>query len=242
MDHTDTSTPTDQDAGLPSRRAREARGMTDYWDARSVDYDATHEVADRDTWKEVLEGLVGSDRTLRILDVATGTGLIANLLAEHGYTKVTGTDLSEGMMRFAREHAAAQGLDVDYRFGNALDLPLPDASFDVVINSRLLWTLTEADPAIREWARVLAPGGTLIAINELEPGEGIRTGPLADYRTKIQAGELPLANADIDEILAALTGAGLRDVRLRHLPGCHLVKRDRENWYAFTATKGAENR
>ena len=211
--------------------------MTDYWDARSADYDATHEVADRDAWRPVLEGLVGNDRDLRILDVATGTGLIANLLAEHGYTRVTGVDLSEGMMRHARSYAAEHGLAVDYRFGNALELPFPDAAFDVAISSRLLWTLTEPDAAIREWARVLVPGGSLIAINELEPGQGIRLSPLAEYREKTRVDALPFSNADNDEILAALTAAGLLGAEVRHLPGCHLVKRDRENWYAFTAAK-----
>ncbi len=233
-----TSTDARTESNLP-RREREARGMTDYWDIRSADDDATHEVADRGTWRRVLGELVGDDRELRILDVATGTGLIANLLAEQGYSHVTGVDLSEGMMSHARRYAAERGLTVDYRVGNALELPFPDASFDVVISSRLLWTLTEPDAAVREWARVLLPGGTLIAINELEPGEGIRLSPLDDYRAKARVDELPFANADIDDILAALASAGLLGARMQHLPGCHLVKRDRENWFAFVATKAA---
>ena len=132
-----------------------------------------------------------------------------------------------------------RGLTVEYRVGNALELPFPDASFDVVISSRLLWTLTEPDAAVREWARVLVPGGVLIAINELEPGEGIRLSPLDDYRAKARVDELPFANADIDDILAALASAGLLGARMQHLPGCHLAKRDRENWFAFVATKAA---
>ncbi|MEZ5088432.1 MAG: class I SAM-dependent methyltransferase [Micropruina sp.] len=53
-------------------------------------------------------------------------------------------------MRHARSYAAEHGLAVDYRFGNALELPFPDAAFDVAISSQLLWTLTEPDAAIRE--------------------------------------------------------------------------------------------
>ena len=40
-------------------------------------------------------------------------------------------------------------------------------------------------------------------------------------------------------LAAALASAGLLGARMLHLPGCHLVKRDRENWFAFVATKAA---
>jgi ubiquinone/menaquinone biosynthesis C-methylase UbiE len=220
-----------------SRRQREADGMAAYWNARADSYDSTHEVADKDIWKRELEALIGSDRSLRILDIATGTGLIATMLAEHGYSDVTGVDLSDGMMSIAGRHAAERGLDIAYRTASALDLPYEDGAVDVVISSRLLWTLTEPDIAIAEWARVVRPGGVVIAINELEPGQGIRSSALIDYREATQTAELPLSNVDNDEMIARLTAAGLGDAAVHHLEGCHLLNSERENWYAFTARK-----
>ncbi|AET68428.1 methylase involved in ubiquinone/menaquinone biosynthesis [Desulfosporosinus orientis DSM 765] len=218
-------------------RQIEEDGMAAFWDKSTGDYEETHEVADKETWQEVLRELIGHSQGLKILDVGTGTGILANILGSMGYQDVLGVDLSEGMMRIAMEHAKEQDNKVRYKYANALDLPFAGQSFDVVISSRLLWTLTEPAAALQEWRRVLKNGGRLIAINELEPGTGIRCENIEDYRQNINARALPWGNGDNEEILGMFKACGWNQVEIKHLPGCHLLNSQRENWYAFTGRK-----
>ena len=94
--------------------------------------------------------------------------------------------------------------------------------------------------AVREWLRVLKPSGRLIAINEREE-TGIRSHSFDDPATYIGAEfterDFTFANASREAILEAFRRAGLRNVRLEHMKGCHMVKSDRENWFAFVGTK-----
>ena len=217
-----------------TKRQTEEEGMADFWDKSAADYEAGHALADKDTWKKRLGEFVGEKRKIHILDVATGTGMIANMLGDMGYERVLGVDVSEQMMYIALEHAKEQKLEnVAYKYANALELPFEDGTFDVVLSSRLLWTLTEPQAAVREWKRVLKKGGRLIAINELEPGDGIRCGEIEKYQKDIKAEELPFGNVKQDNIVELLKETGFADVRIESMPGCHLLNSDRENWYAF---------
>lgn len=220
-----------------SLRQIEEEGMASFWDKSAAEYEATHEVADKEIWKKVLQELIGHNKAVKILDVATGTGIMANMLGDTGYEDVLGVDLSEGMMRIAMEHAKELNNHVKYKYANALELPFADLSFDVVISSRLLWTMTEPAVALQEWRRVLKQGGRIIAINELEPGIGIRCENIEGYKKDINAEELPYSNVDQQEILDMFKACDLNDVALKHMPGCHLLNSNRENWYAFTGRK-----
>ena len=90
----------------------------------------------------------------RVLDVATGPGYVAAAAAERG-ADVVGVDVAGAMLALARR--AHPGLD--FRTGDAEALPLPDASFDVVVANFALLHLGRPDQAAREFARVLVPGG-----------------------------------------------------------------------------------
>ena len=90
----------------------------------------------------------------RVLDVATGPGYVAAAAAERG-ADVVGVDVAGAMLALARR--AHPGLDL--RTGDAEALPLPDASFDVVVANFALLHLGRPDQAAREFARVLVPGG-----------------------------------------------------------------------------------
>jgi SAM-dependent methyltransferase len=95
------------------------------------------------------------DASGRLLDVGCGTGAHTVSFRDAGWD-VTGIDLSEDMLGYARE----RGLDVVQ--GNAQALPFGDASFDAVVS---LWTHTDADnfpAAVREAGRVLRPGGPFV--------------------------------------------------------------------------------
>lgn len=114
-------------------------------------------------WQEIFTDALGKDR-LKILDVGTGPGIVAFLLAELGHD-VTGVDFSEGMLRNALENKESQGLPVDFRIGDAEKLPFDDNTFDAVVSRYVLWTVTDPLKAMLEWKRVLKPGGKVVIVD-----------------------------------------------------------------------------
>lgn len=138
-----------------------------YWDERSTGFDPEQGVRSRrqkDAWLTFLRRVIGERPTTRVLDVGCGTGFITLLLAELGY-HCTGCDLSSEMVATARQNAEEQGLSVRFEVGDAEHLAAADGSYDVVVNRNVLWTLPEPERAVREWQRVLAPGGRLVVID-----------------------------------------------------------------------------
>ena len=95
---------------------------------------------------------------LRVLDVGCGGGLLAEEFARLGCT-VTGVDPSEASLAAAREHAAGQGLAIEYRRASGEALPFPDASFDLAYCCDVLEHVDDVRQVIAETARVLQPGG-----------------------------------------------------------------------------------
>ncbi len=97
-----------------------------YWDARGREYDRSPGHSSLpEVWKDVLSKVF--EKESRILDVGTGTGFIALLLAELGH-EVVGVDLSKGMLEVARKKAEKRGLQIEFKFGDAENLPFADNS------------------------------------------------------------------------------------------------------------------
>jgi SAM-dependent methyltransferase len=134
-----------------------------YWNWRSASFgcDADKSVAIAREWQRVVNGLVADVAGIRALDIGTGTGQLAIYLAHAGFC-VTAIDISEKMISRAVQYAASHNLDIDFQLGDAESLNLADGSFDVVVARNLLWTLPRPDQALREWHRVMKPGGRLI--------------------------------------------------------------------------------
>ena len=134
-----------------------------YWNKRSRSYglDKDKSAAIAETWETVLHDLVATGAGKQALDVGTGTGQFAVYLAKKGFA-VTGVDLSEEMIAAARKNAAQEGLDIRLQTGDAEHLDFADNSFDVVVSRNLLWTLPQPEQALKEWQRVLKPGGRLV--------------------------------------------------------------------------------
>jgi SAM-dependent methyltransferase len=105
----------------------------------------------------------------RILDVGCGDGALTRFLAREGAT-ATGIDISTETLKRAR--AAEQVPGADYAEGRGEALPYPDASADAVIfmNSLHHVPVSEQTKAVAEAARVLKPGGLLLAIEPLAEG------------------------------------------------------------------------
>ena len=100
---------------------------------------------------------------VRVLDVASGPGTSALVLAERFGADVLGVDLSARHVDVANAEASRRGLSHLVRFavGDAERLPVDDASFDVVVCECAFCTFPDKAAAAREFSRVLKPGGRL---------------------------------------------------------------------------------
>ena len=102
---------------------------------------------------EVLLRFLGDIRGQAILDVGTGTGRAAFLMAEAG-AAVTGIDASEEMLAVARERAAGQHASIDFRRGDAHALAFADRAFDVAVSLRVLMHTPRWATCVDELCRV----------------------------------------------------------------------------------------
>jgi ubiquinone/menaquinone biosynthesis C-methylase UbiE len=120
-----------------------------------------------------LAELVGFNGTERVLDVGSGLGGPSRYLAWHYGCRVSGVDLTVEFVRVAEMLTRLMGLvdKVDYRQGNALDLPFESDSFDVVWSQNAAMNVAERDRLYGEMHRVLKPGGRL-ALQEVAAGPG----------------------------------------------------------------------
>ncbi len=101
----------------------------------------------------VLANMVGRIKDRQMLDVGTGTGRAALILAAGG-AKVTAVDASEEMLAIARQRAAEQMLTVNFQRGDAHALEFADRSFDAVVSFRLLMHTPEWERCVAELCRV----------------------------------------------------------------------------------------
>jgi ArsR family transcriptional regulator len=112
----------------------------------------------------VLDAL-GPKPILNLLDLGTGTGRMLQLLAPHAQ-RVVGLDASHAMLSVARanlEKARLRGLEL--RQGDIYAPPFPRESFDLVIVHQVLHYLDDPARAIREAARLVAPGGRMLVVD-----------------------------------------------------------------------------
>jgi SAM-dependent methyltransferase len=99
----------------------------------------------------------------RILDLATGTGWGSRVIAQRcPGVKVTGADIADVMLDYARSAAAKQDLDIEYRQADAESLPFADRSFDSVISTFGVMFVGKPEAAAAELARVVRPGGRVV--------------------------------------------------------------------------------
>lgn len=110
--------------------------------------------------------------TDHVLDVGTGTGIVALQIARRGGQRILGIDLSEGMIKAASAHAAQAALDAQLEFQrmDAEALELTDGSFDAVLSMFALLHFPNPLTALQEMFRILGPGGKLaLAVGSRPP-------------------------------------------------------------------------
>jgi 2-polyprenyl-6-hydroxyphenyl methylase/3-demethylubiquinone-9 3-methyltransferase len=108
---------------------------------------------------EALHQRFGSDLSqVHLLDVGCGGGVLAEEYARLG-CQVAGIDVADNSLEVARAHAQAGGLSIDYRLGEAENLPFDGSSFEVVSCCDVLEHISNWQQVIAEVGRVLKPGG-----------------------------------------------------------------------------------
>jgi arsenite methyltransferase len=161
-----------------------------------------------------LAGSLGLRSGQKVLDVASGPGATAFLLAAEFGVEVEGVDLGSESVAKANARAAERGIDGRVRFtvGDAEELPLADASVDAVVCECAFCTFPDKPTAARELARVLRPGGRLgITDVALDPTR-------LDDELRSMAGWVAcLADArPLEEYVALLEAEGLRVTLTEH--------------------------
>ncbi len=151
---------------LAAVRAARAAAAQNYFRSHAAEWDRIRKLHAADTAVEDAIRAALADKPIRaLLDLGTGTGRMLELFAgdiERGL----GLDLSRDMLTLARARLDRAGLrHCSVRHGDIYDLALPRDSFDVVIIHQVLHFLDDSPRAIREAARVLAPGGRLLVID-----------------------------------------------------------------------------
>ncbi len=144
-----------------------------YWDKKSRSYDREMQFMERTLFGDS-RSWACSQAHGDVLEVAVGTGL--NLHAYPPDVRLTGIDLSEGMLALARKRARELGRDVELRHGDAHALPFTDAVFDTVVCTFGLCAIPDIDAALDEMTRVLRPDGKLILVDHVASSSRIARG------------------------------------------------------------------
>jgi ubiquinone/menaquinone biosynthesis C-methylase UbiE len=98
-------------------------------------------------------------QTGAVLEVAPGPGYLAIEIARLGRFQVTGLDISHTMVEISKENGAAAGVAVDFRQGDATEMPFADGSFDLIVSQAAFKNFRRPVSALNETHRVLRSGG-----------------------------------------------------------------------------------
>jgi len=201
--------------------------IREWWDDADHDYDSipehgVHSGAEKEIWREALTKSLGTAQRLKILDMGTGTGFLALLLAEMGHD-VTGADWSNSKLKEAKEKIKRSDLPVEFVKEDAEDLSFEGGIFDAVVSRHLIWTLSDPATAFIEWTRVIKPGGRVLTD---VPGKHHHPG--SHHFGEEIGRELPFYNgADPEEVIRMFEDAGLTNVSVQRFNELTLVNGER---------------
>jgi len=228
--------------------------------ARSYDLNnRIHSFGRDQAWRRAAVRMAGVRPGDRVLDVACGTGDLTRAFADAGAAAVTGLDFTPEMLEIARRkrlHArtsrgmsgpgatSAKAEVITYVQGDAMALPFPDESFDIVSIAFGIRNVSDPHAALREFRRVLRRGGRLAILEFTRPRcapvrwlSDVYTNVIMPRTAAIISGDrsgayryLPRSIATFmerEEMVGAIESARFRNVRLRLLSfgiaGCYVA-------------------
>lgn len=142
-----------------------------YWDNRAEGYSKVNQEellgvqrmrwlsVIREKMEEVYPNHQPSD--IHVLDIGTGPGFFAIILAEAGY-KVTAIDYTKAMLEQAKHNAGEMSKHICFQQMDGQQLTFPEDSFDVIVSRNLTWVLVSPVKAYHSWKSVLKKGGLLL--------------------------------------------------------------------------------
>ena len=144
------------------------------FDAISKNYDGLNRIISLGIdvkWRKKVVKIVGKNKPKQILDIATGTGDLALMMAELSPDKIIGLDISEGMLAVGKEKIAKVNLSekIDMVVGDSEEMPFDDDTFDAITVSFGVRNFANLDKGIKEIARVLKPSGVLVILETSNP-------------------------------------------------------------------------
>lgn len=196
--------------------------IRDYWSIRAATYDLSpgHGAmapAEAAAWLALIRSHLGPGEGRKALDLGCGTGTMSLLLHRAGF-RVTGLDMTEPMMEHARRKAAEAAAPITFLLADAENTMEPTAAHDAILARNLFWTLPDPEAALRDWFRILRPGGGLMIIDGdfARPSWLERLAPLLDRLFgRLEDGHSQVTEEQWREhhrIMAQLPyGRGLRD-------------------------------
>ncbi|MCQ2183088.1 MAG: bifunctional demethylmenaquinone methyltransferase/2-methoxy-6-polyprenyl-1,4-benzoquinol methylase UbiE [Bacteroidales bacterium] len=205
------------------------------FDSIAVSYDNLNHVLslgiDRIWRLRSLKCFVDKSKPQDILDIACGTGDFSLDIARHSNegTRVTGLDLSEGMLRVMKGKVDSSGLGTKVTMlrGNGEMMDFPDGSFDAVTIGFGIRNFENRETALKEILRVLKPGGKLVILELSVPKVPIIKNLYKAYLTGI----LPVIGGKVSGDASAY----------RYLPSSILKFPKKKEWMAIMSSCGFGN-
>jgi ubiquinone/menaquinone biosynthesis C-methylase UbiE len=160
-----------------------------------------------------------------VLEVAPGPGFLAIEVAKRDGRRVAGVDISKTFVEIERANARNAGVEIDFRQGDAANLPFEDATFDFVVCTAAFKNFTRPARALSEMYRVLRPGGKAL-VSDLRHDaspveidrevEGMGLNWIGERITKLTFSTMLLKRAYNDQqVQAFLAEAGIPNARVR---------------------------
>ncbi len=144
------------------------------FDAISKNYDGLNRVISFGidvNWRKKVVALVGKNNPKQILDIATGTGDLALMMAKLHPERIVGLDISAGMLSVGIEKIEKKNLSnlIEMIVGDSENMPFEDNTFDAITVSFGVRNFANLDKGLREIRRVLKPGGVLAILETSNP-------------------------------------------------------------------------
>lgn len=182
--------------------------IENYWTNRADGYSKVneHELESQqsEVWITELKRHISDNKDLKILDIGTGPGFFAIILAQAGYN-VTAVDYTNAMIQRAKKNAGDYAEKIKFMQMDAQKLEFADESFDVIVSRNLTWNLEKPDMAYSEWTRVLKKGGLLLNFDanwyRYLYDDSLKEGYESDRKNTVEAGVEDLyEGTDIDSM------------------------------------------